>query len=324
MSSLLDRLRNANKSNLEDNNKKAVNPLFSKLREKSNNPLLRKNLEENNSTEKNTNDLINNEKDQKDIEKNEKELKESETVVEKTIESAEKPTESSKEEVRKEIKEEIKEEVKEEVKTKKRRKKRSEEEKNNEENTTTASPIASNKNGLLVAEYANLDIFGMKIGFEEAANIIRANYFDEEWFKYRDEVYKEFQSIKIDKDLNMGTIKVVLEEINLLKDKILLPLTEAKEIITMLSDKDCGIGTVIKTKAAVESQTSNATARTAAGFEALQKVNANGTDINLLTILMAAKLRYNFLDALMNNLENKRQSLITMNSALKIEASLVQ
>lgn len=327
MSSLLDKLRDKVEKN---DNDKPVNPLFSKLKTKDNksfNPLLKKNLE-------------------KEIKKT-KEDAENKTIIEEAvdkeqsikndnIDEQEEIKTSTEQKEKKEVVESIKEtvddsdkETKEEVKTirRRRRSKKNEEQEETEsvkETVDDSSTTVSNKNGLLVAEYINLDIFGMKIDFEEAANIIRANYFDEEWFKYRDAVYKEFQSIKIDKDLNMGTIKVVLEEINLLKDKILLPLTEAKEIVTMLSDKDCGIGTVIKTKAAVESQTSNATARTAAGFEALQKVNANGTDINLLTILMAAKLRYNFLDAIMSNLENKRQSLITMNSALKIEAGLVQ
>lgn len=94
-------------------------------------------------------------------------------------------------------------------------------------------------------------------------------------------------------------------------------------MITCISDKDVGIGTIYKAYAASSIEKSNADIRSAAGYKVLEKVNYNGNEVNLLVVLMAAKLRYNFLNSVKNIIDFKRNLLITISSSNKIEASLI-
>lgn len=134
---------------------------------------------------------------------------------------------------------------------------------------------------------------------------------------------KDLEEIKIDSDLNPGAIKVVIEQLAILYDKIAIPLQEANDVITCISDKDVGIGTIYKAYAASTIEKSNADIRSAAGYKVLEKVNYNGNEVNLLVVLMAAKLRYNFLNSVKNIIDFKRNLLITISSSNKIEASLI-
>lgn len=171
-------------------------------------------------------------------------------------------------------------------------------------------------------KHSNLDIFGMKISFEEAAEILYANFVSPEWIEFRNSVTEELEGIKITSDINPGTIKVITEELNNLYDRIAIPLAHAKSLISIISDKDCGVGTVKKTEAAVYSESTNAVSRAKAGFDALQDVDINGTSVNLLNVLLSAKVRYAFLEGIKDRIEFKRQSLVLAASALKIDAGL--
>lgn len=246
---------------------------------------------------------------------NEKDLNKVEDVLNKDITNTEENTEENTEDVTNKNEEVVTTEVETEVeeKPKKRRKRKS----------STSSDQESNSITKCKFEDVNIDVFDTKYSFEEAATIIQSKFVNDGWLDFRTEVLKDLEEIKIDSDLNPGAIKVVIEQLAILYDKIAIPLQEANDVITCISDKDVGIGTIYKAYAASTIEKSNADIRSAAGYKVLEKVNYNGNEVNLLVVLMAAKLRYNFLNSVKNIIDFKRNLLITISSSNKIEASLI-
>lgn len=246
---------------------------------------------------------------------NEKDLNKVEDVLNKDITNTEENIEENTEDVTNKNEEVVTTEVETEVeeKPKKRRKRKS----------STSSDQESNSITKCKFEDVNIDVFDTKYSFEEAATIIQSKFVNDGWLDFRTEVLKDLEEIKIDSDLNPGAIKVVIEQLAILYDKIAIPLQEANDVITCISDKDVGIGTIYKAYAASTIEKSNADIRSAAGYKVLEKVNYNGNEVNLLVVLMAAKLRYNFLNSVKNIIDFKRNLLITISSSNKIEASLI-
>lgn len=238
---------------------------------------------------------------------NEKDLNKVEDVLNKDITNTEDVTNKNEEVVTTEEETEVEE------KPKKRRKRKS----------STSSDQESNSITKCRFEDVSIDVFDTKYSFEEAATIIQSKFVNDGWLDFRKEVLKDLEEIKIDSDLNPGAIKVVIEQLAILYDKIAIPLQEANDVITCISDKDVGIGTIYKAYAASTIEKSNADIRSAAGYKVLEKVNYNGNEVNLLVVLMAAKLRYNFLNSVKNIIDFKRNLLITISSSNKIEASLI-
>lgn len=182
--------------------------------------------------------------------------------------------------------------------------------------------VSGNGGSLHAYEYGNLDIFGMKISFEEANTIVLSKFVDDKWIEFRDAVNKKIEAIKINRDINPSVITILLEELNTLNDEIAAPLEDAKCLINILSDKEAGVGTVIKTIASAKDGGTNTTSRQAAGFEALMNAEIGGEKLNLVLMLMAAKVRYSFLESIKNRIEFKYNTLITVSGALKIDAGL--
>lgn len=275
------------------------------------------NLDEKNKTNSplkinsNTKEVLNKNKEDDENNKqvctNEKDLNKVEDVLNKDITNTEDVTNKNEEVVTTEEEAEVEE------KPKKRRKRKSSTLSDQEPNSITKCKF----------EDVNIDVFDTKYSFEEAATIIQSKFVNDEWLDFRKEVLKDLEEIKIDSDLNPGAIKVVIEQLAILYDKIAIPLQEANDVITCISDKDVGIGTIYKAYAASTIEKSNADIRSAAGYKVLEKVNYNGNEVNLLVVLMAAKLRYNFLNSVKNIIDFKRNLLITISSSNKIEASLI-
>lgn len=315
MSSLLDKIKmqttaptlklNA-KSSLKLNTKNSFildkTTLNLDEKNKTNSPLkLNSNTKE--VLDKNKEDDENN----KQVYTNEKDLNKVEEVLNKDITNTEDVTNKNEEVVTTEEETEVEE------KPKKRRKRKSSTLSDQEPNSITKCKF----------EDVNIDVFDTKYSFEEAATIIQSKFVNDGWLDFRKEVLKDLEEIKIDSDLNPGAIKVVIEQLAILYDKIAIPLQEANDVITCISDKDVGIGTIYKAYAASTIEKSNADIRSAAGYKVLEKVNYNGNEVNLLVVLMAAKLRYNFLNSVKNIIDFKRNLLITISSSNKIEASLI-
>ena len=166
-------------------------------------------------------------------------------------------------------------------------------------------------------EYGTMDVLGNRMSYSDAATLVMNQFHDEGWEKYEAEVSEKIQSIKIEADMNPGTLKYVIEELNALSDEIAIPLDQATKLLEAMTDKDFGACTAYRTINSTSG--GNAEDRKKSGFLALVNANVAGTNVNYIALIAATKMRYTFLKGISNRLKAKRDLLITMSSALKME-----
>ena len=127
--------------------------------------------------------------------------------------------------------------------------------------------------------------------------------------------------IRIEPDMNPGTLKYALAELNNLNDEIALALIEQKQLLDTLTDKEFGAATALL---AMNSRGANAEERKANGFAALQHAKfGDDEEVNLIALINAVKARFAFLNSLSKRIQYKSNTCITMSGAMKMERSLM-
>ena len=202
------------------------------------------------------------------------------------------------------------EETETEEKPKKRRRRKSK-----KEETTSSAEIK-------VHEFVgNYDILGKKVSFDEMSGAVMDYFLDDEWKDTQDELTKELNDIRIEPDMNPGTLKYALASLNNLNDKIASIFTEQKQLLDSLTDKEFGAATALL---AMNSRGANAEERKANGFAALSHAKFGGEEeVNLIALINAVKMRFVFLNSLSKRIQYKSNICITMSSAIKMEQSLI-
>lgn len=214
--------------------------------------------------------------------------------------------------------EEAKEAPAEEEKPKKRRRKAASKKKEEpaEPAETAEAPEVE------VHKYVNsYDILGKKVSYDEMAGTVMDFFIDDDWKATQQELTEKMNAIRIEPDMNPGTLKYALAELNNLNDEIALAFVEQKQLLDMLTDKEFGAATALM---AMNSRGSNAEERKANGFLALTKARFNGKDdVNLIALINAVKARFVFLNSLTKRIQYKSNTCITMSGAMKMEQSLM-
>lgn len=156
------------------------------------------------------------------------------------------------------------------------------------------------------------------MSFTEMAEAMSSPMIDEEWTTFRDNIEAELDAIVIDMDMNPGTLKVVLSELNSIYDQIAQPLHQARTLLENLTNKEDGAIQVIKS--VNTGSGNNDMERKKAGYIAVMNYKPrNGGSINLFDAAAEARSRYNFLKGIYDRIQYKNNMLITMNGALKLE-----
>ena len=216
--------------------------------------------------------------------------------------------------------EEAKEAPAEEEKPKKRRRKAASKKKEE----AAAEPAAETTEApeVEVHKYVNsYDILGKKVSYDEMAGTVMDFFIDDDWKATQQELTEKMNAIRIEPDMNPGTLKYALAELNNLNDEIALAFVEQKQLLDMLTDKEFGAATALM---AMNSRGSNAEERKANGFLALTKARFNGKDdVNLIALINAVKARFVFLNSLTKRIQYKSNTCITMSGAMKMEQSLM-
>ena len=250
-------------------------------------------------------------------ETNEKE----EPPVEKAATVKEKAVKEEKEETVKETKEEASEETKTEeappeeksAPTKKRgRKKKTETKKDSEEEPTEVN----------TGEYEqNYDLLGKKCSYDEMAQIVLDFFEEDDWKEKEEDLNKRLRDIRIEADMNPGTLKYALAALNNLYDEVAVFYDSQKKILACLADKDFGIAVAHKK---MHSFGSNSEERERNGIKSLTNVRIDGSNpVNYFAIVAGAKVRNIFLSNFIERIKNKTQSCITMSGAIKMEQNLI-
>jgi chemotaxis protein histidine kinase CheA len=156
------------------------------------------------------------------------------------------------------------------------------------------------------------------MSFNEVAEAMSSPMIDEEWATFRDNIEAGLDAIVIDMDMNPGTLKVVLSELNEIYDQIAQPLHQARTLLDNLTNKEDGAIQVIKS--VNTGSGNNDMERKKAGYIAVMNHKPrNGGSINLFDAAAEARSRYNFLKGIYDRIQYKNSMLITMNGALKLE-----
>ena len=213
----------------------------------------------------------------------------------------------------------------EEEKPKKRRRRKSskKEEEPVEEAPVEEQPKQGKKQqDIKVHEYvANYDILGKKVSYDDMAGAVMDYFIDDDWKAIQDDLTEKMNNIRIEPDMNPGTLKYALAELNNLNDEISAAYVEQKQILDMLTDKEFGAATALM---AMNQRGSNSEERKANGFAALTHAKFGGDDeVNLIALINAVKARFVFLNSLSKRIQYKSNTCITMSGAMKMEQSLM-
>lgn len=261
---------------------------------------------------------------------NKEETEQTKEVVEKeTKEKMEQKEEGLKQEAtdkkqdreKEEVKEEPKEEAKEEVsKNKSSEEEKKEENKPKKEKKAKASKrkTAKKKNADTDEDMNFVDIPVTSTSFHDAIQSITSSFMDEDWEEFKAEVEKELSEITIDSDMNPGTLKVVISELSILRDKVWFPYQESKTLYEQLSSKEPE-GLIERVKRINLGNGNNDMERRRAGVWACMNYETDTGTVNLYEVLDEVRKRYNFLRSVIESIQYKTDILITLNGALKLE-----
>ena len=158
--------------------------------------------------------------------------------------------------------------------------------------------------------------------YKEAAGEVLSYYIDDEWKEKEKELDKRLSNIRVDGDMNSGTIRFAIGELNRFNDEIRLLCVEQEQLLDILTNKEYGKAPVIASKA----KGKNETERKRNAYELMTHYRQPGSDhtINLITLIQAVKLRVTFLRRICLDIDRKSDRCITFQNALKTEASLIQ
>ena len=165
------------------------------------------------------------------------------------------------------------------------------------------------------------DLFPKKKDYKESAGAILDYFVDDEWRAREKELMEKMSNIRIERDMNVGTLKYVLADLSNLMDEFAGELYEQRQVLDILENKETGLIPTIKKTAA---DGANACERERKATEAIlhAKIGDNH-DLNLVEIANTAHTRYTFLDSLFRRIQMKQSLCITMASGLKMEEKLI-
>ena len=165
------------------------------------------------------------------------------------------------------------------------------------------------------------DLFPKKKSYKESAGAMLDYFVDDEWRAREKELMEKMSDIRIERDMNVGTLKYVLADLSNLMDEFAGELYEQRQVLDILENKETGLIPTIKKTAA---DGANACERERKATEAIlhAKIGDNH-DLNLVEIANTAHTRYTFLDNLFRRIQMKQSLCITMASGLKMEEKLI-
>lgn len=168
--------------------------------------------------------------------------------------------------------------------------------------------------------YVSIDVLGEKLDVDTATAEYLNYFIDTEWQEKEKYFLDKVTNIRIEADMNPGTLKFTLADLCALNDEVMPHYLEQKKIYDSLVNKDFGSATAFKIANSIGS---NSEERKRTGTLALMKAKINGQEINYISLINAVQMRYNALSEIMKMIKYKSDICITMASAIKTEMQLV-
>lgn len=258
----------------------------------------------------------------KETENQEEQVASEEESKEVTVEedSKEVAVEEEKEEaVVEEEKEEAKQKVVEEQPKKKRTRRKKAEIEADKANQVSESNEETDSESI-VENYSDSDHI---TDYETAVNAISSQIVDPEWEELKQDLAESVNAINITADINVAGVKNALADLNSVYQKAWYEFQAVKTKYNELAGKEPD-GLIRQIKR-LNGTGNNAESRERAGILACKNYKPNGSDevVDLYSLFSIVSERYIFLEAVINNIEFKRNLLITMNGLLKLENDLL-
>lgn len=164
-----------------------------------------------------------------------------------------------------------------------------------------------------------VEMFTTRISYEDAIMAIRHPFANEEFETLKEEITEEINAIVISEDMNSITAKAVNAQLAALYQKVWFEHQAAKTFYENLIQKDNGL--IDRVKYSCIGEGSNDAQRKKAGIESCMRYLAPGATepVNLFEVLDFAREQFYFFDSVMRHLSYKKDVMISMNAALKIE-----
>lgn len=161
------------------------------------------------------------------------------------------------------------------------------------------------------------------IDFKTACSEFGSFCNDEEWSEFEQDVKTSYEDIKIAPDITTASLIGITCQLANLRDKIWNQHQYYKAQFDRLASKEPE-GLIERTKRlCMDDAANNDMKRKKSSTAAcMAYTTKDGHVINLYDFLDEVRARYYFLNAIMNNIEFKKNQLVTISSALKIENSL--
>ena len=166
------------------------------------------------------------------------------------------------------------------------------------------------------------DAIDTKLSYKEAAGEVLSYYIDDEWKAKQKELDKRLSDIRVDGDMNSGTIRFAISELSRFNDEIRALCVEQEQAYELLTNKDYGLASTIAAKALGKNEAERK--RNALKLLAHYKPAGVDHEVNVIALAQAAKVRVLFLRSLCRDIDRKSDRCITFQNALKTEASLIQ
>ena len=165
-----------------------------------------------------------------------------------------------------------------------------------------------------------MDILGKKMKFDEVAEIVLDYFEDSNWHEIEESLSNKMNEIRIEPDMNPGTLKYVLADLNNLSDEVSIIHDRQDKLLRTLTEKDFGTAIAYQV---IHSVGSNAEDRKRNGYLALTKAKIGDKTINYIALIAALRIRHAFTTNLMKRIHDKCQICITMSGAIKMEQTMV-
>lgn len=153
------------------------------------------------------------------------------------------------------------------------------------------------------------------VDYEELIANLVITSLGEEWDKMVEQIRMQLKSIQITPDMNSATMKQSTADLAALRDEIFYEATQAKTTFE-------GVLSKIDVVKGLNTKGSSPDERKLNGLRACVHYSENGYEINLYELLEVARVKHNFFSETMKQIEYKKNALITMNGALKLEKDL--
>lgn len=235
-----------------------------------------------------------------------------EAIVEKTIKE-EKSVEESVEEKIPEVKEETTS-----VEAPAEKKKRGRKTKSQEEKEESAAEESSSNS------FINVKFAPSSIKLNDLKKTFAVNFEDEAWEKKKEELEKRVDNIRIEPDINLGSVRILLAQCTNLYSDLKSQQRSNKTFYTALCDKNLGILERQKQVNAFGKNTEDRKKNSILSCEQFKLKDSDNKEYNIYDMAMVIQDRVDAINDMLDDVKQKKETLISYLAVLKMENGMVK